>query len=368
MRRTSSGNRQRILYLLVFCTVVGLSIHIPFMARASGPLWQQYLYNGPAGSRTYFVYTPTHYQVGVAVPLVVMLHGCSQTATDFAAGTQMNQLADQYHFIVVYPQQASTSNPYLCWNWFYPANQSRGSGEPAIIAGIVQSIEQQTSQWTIDARRIYVAGISAGAAMAVTLGATYPDIFAAIGVHSGFEYQAATTPGDVVLASRYGGPSPVEQGQLAYETMGELARIVPTIVFHGTDDTFIDPINGDQVVQQWMQTDMLASNGTYQADFHHPTSTTTGQVPGGHAYTIYAWNDANGSEVQEYWRVDGMGHSWSGGSYNGSYSDPLGPNASLAMYTFFLNHALPCYCSMMWMRSSRSARHWRPYWGRIPSQ
>jgi poly(hydroxyalkanoate) depolymerase family esterase len=252
----------------------------------------------------------------------------------------MNQVANQYHLIVVYPQQASISNPYRCWNWFYPANQSRGRGEPAIIAGIVQSIEQQTSQWTIDSRRVYVAGISAGAAMSVILGATYPDIFAAIGVHSGFEYQAATAPNDVAQVSLQGGPNPLQQGQLAYKVMGGFARIVPTIVFHGTNDSIINPVNGDQVVEQWMQTDMLASHGTYRTDFHNPTSTTKGQVPGGHSYTMYTWNDPRGSQIQQYWKVDGMGHSWSGGSYSGSYSDPLGPDASLAMYTFFLNHPM----------------------------
>src|SRR5712691_10573249 len=179
--------------LLLCWAIVGLLARSPFMVNAKNAGWQQYTYSGPSGNRPYFVYTPLKYQVGQAVPLVVMLHGCTQTAADFAAGAQMNQLAEQYNFIVVYPQQTNIANQYLCWNWFDPANQTRGSGEPAIIAGIVQAIEQNTSQWTIDTRRIYVAGLSAGAAMAVILGVTYPDIFAAIGVNTGFEYQAATT-------------------------------------------------------------------------------------------------------------------------------------------------------------------------------
>src|ERR1700676_4478574 len=108
-------------------------------------MWQEYIYSSPTGSRPYFVYTPTNYQAGVAVPLVVMLHGCTQTAADLAAGTQMNQLAEQQNFIVVYPQQTSAANQYLCWNWFELANQARDKGEPAIITGIVQAITQNTA-------------------------------------------------------------------------------------------------------------------------------------------------------------------------------------------------------------------------------
>lgn len=304
-------------------------------------MWQEYIYSGPVGSRPYFVYTPTNYQAGVAVPLVVMLHGCTQTAVDLATGTQMNQLAEQQNFIVVYPQQTNAANQYLCWNWFDPANQARAKGEPSIIAGIVQTITQNTVQWTIDSRRIYVAGISAGAALAVILGATYPDIFAAIGVHAGFEYQAATNSNAGLRAGRKGGPDPRQQGLLAYKAMDSFARVVPTIVFHGTNDYVINIINGDQVVQQWMYTDMLASNGAYNADFTAPTTTTTGRVSGGRSYVTYGWTDANSNEIQQYWKVNGMGHAWSGGNPGGSYTDPQGPNASQAIYRFFLLHSLP---------------------------
>ncbi len=303
-------------------------------------MWQQYIYNGPAGSRPYYVFTPENYKVGKAVPLIVMLHGCAQSAVDFATGTQMNQLADQYNFIVVYPQQASANNRNLCWNWYKPQNQSRGRGEPAIIAGIVQAIEQNTTQWTIDTKRVYVAGISAGGAMAVILGATYPDLFAAIGVHSGVEYRAATSTMNVLRVMRRGGPNPLQQGQSAYDAMGTDARVIPTIVFHGTNDAMVNPVNGDQVVQQWMQTDHLASGGAYTAGFNSPSSTTSGQVPNGHVYTVSRWKDDHGNELQEYWRVDGMGHAWSGGNPASSYTDPLGPNASLVMYQFFMSHPL----------------------------
>ena len=233
---------------------IGTLVHIPF-AKASSIVWQQYTYNGPAGSRLYFVYTPQNYQVGTAVPLIVMLHGCGQTAVDFATGTHMNQLAEEYNFIVAYPQETNNASINLCWNWYDPAHQARDGGEPSIIAGMVLAIEENTAQWTIDPRRVYVTGISAGAAMSVILGATYPDIFAAIGVHSGVEYRAATMLKNLLTVMRRGGPNPVQQGKAAYEAMGSAARVVPTIVFQGTSDVIVNRVNGDQVVQQWLQTE-----------------------------------------------------------------------------------------------------------------
>ncbi len=332
----------RPLAALVLALVLFSLVPLLQRAHASSGTFTQYTYNGSAGSRPYYVYTPANYQVGTAVPLIVMLHGCTQTPTDFAAGTQMNALADQDQFIVVYPQQTSAYNSLSCWNWFQPADQARGSGEPAIIAGIVQTVEQTTSQWTIDTNRVYVAGMSAGAAMSVIMAATYPDIFAAMGSESGLEYKAATSQTAATTAQMQGGPDPTQQGQAAYNAMGSAARVVPTIVFQGQSDYTVYPINGDQIVQQWMETDHLASNGTYNASFSSPTTTTNGQVPGsgGHSYTVQTWNDNNGTEIEEYWKVNGMGHAWSGGSSSGSYTDPNGPSATNAMYTFFINHPM----------------------------
>ncbi len=190
-----------------------------------------------------------------------MLHGCTQTAADFAAGTQMDELADAHQFIVVYPQQTPFNKPTTCWNWSVPANQTRDNGEPAILAGIVKTVEGNTTQWTVDRSRVFVAGASAGAVMSVILGATYPDLFAAIGVVAGVEYPVGAT-----------GPSgldPSVAGKLAYQAMGKYARLVPTVVFQGTADPVVAPVNGDLVVQQWMQTDRLAS---------HPSCTTSSRV------------------------------------------------------------------------------------------
>lgn len=324
--------------------VLGGSFFFPFFARtahASSGSWSLFLYSNPyQGSRYYYVYTPANYQRGTAVPMIVMLHGCLQTPQDFAAGTQMNALADQKQFIVVYPEEQYINNASLCWNWFLSVNQYRNSGEAGIIGGITQAVERDTTDWTINTHRVYLAGMSAGAAMASIMGATYPDLYAAIGVHSGLEYQAATNAFAATPAMLYGGPDPVAQGDAAYSTMGSHARVVPTIVFHGTADTTVNPVNGDQVVQQWMETDYDASGGSYYASFANPTSTANGQVSGGHSYTVRRWKNSSGTEIQEYWTINGMGHAWSGGSTVGSYTDPSGPSATQAMYTFFMNYTL----------------------------
>jgi len=293
---------------------------------------QQFRYFGPAGLYTYDVYTPVNYHVGTPVPLIIVLSGCTVTASTMAADTGMDTLADQKQFIVAYLQQNILANASLCWNFFLPTDQYRGRGEAAEIAGITQTVVNTSSRWTINTHRVYITGISSGGAMAVNMGITYPDVYAAIGVHSGVEYQAVTAFSLTVSVT--GGPPPVQQGDLAYRVMGQYARVVPTIVVQGSADPIVWPVNGDQVIQQWMETDYDASRGDYHASFANPSTTIHGQVPGGQAYTTYAWNDKHGNEVQEYWVVNGMGHTWSGGS--GLWGDPAGPSADLAMYNFFM--------------------------------
>ena len=303
-----------------------------------GGRWEAFIYSGPAGSRRYFVYTPTGYTLDRRVPMVVMLHGCTQTPAGSAAGTKWNPLADRQTFVVVYPEQSSRDNPLSCWNWFIPVHQVRGSGEAGVIAGISQQVMTTDTRWNIDPGRVYVAGMSAGAAMTVLLGATYPDLYAAIAVHSGLEYQAATDASTAQAVMTNGGPNPVQQGKAAFDTMNGHARLVPTIVFHGTADRVVNSINGDQVVQQWMETNRLASNNAYQPSFGQPSTVDNGQVPNGHAYTVSRWNDGRGDVVQEYWQVEGMDHAWSGGSVSGSFTDPRGPDATDAMWAFFTSH------------------------------
>jgi poly(hydroxyalkanoate) depolymerase family esterase len=342
-----------------------VSLPTPEFLNLGQGRWYHDGYDG----RRYQVYIPFNYQVGTAVPLIMMLHGCAEFPLGFAYLSHMNLLADRHQFLVVYPRAIDPKHLDLgaCWNWFLAVNQQRGSGEPASLAGIVESMLQNTSRWTIDPQRIYVAGVSAGACVAVNMGVTYPDLFAAIGVHSGGEYQAyslsfrlrqpvaagqeepaqaavATLRDEQVLLQEGlhsvipPGPDPIIQGQKAYEAMGAFARVVPTIVFHGTDDHVVDPINGEQVAHQWHRTNQLASHGAFTASFEHPSSVTLAQVPGGRHYSVFTWQDVHGSDVVTYWKVDEMGHAWSGGSRGSIYADPAGPDASQAMYEFFMAH------------------------------
>lgn len=318
----------------------GLAGYGPLALQPSLGRWQGFTYAGPSGSRSYFVYTPAGYTTDRCVAMVVMLHGCTQTAAESAAGTQWNPLADEHEFVVVYPQQGDADNALSCWNWFVPEHQERGSGEAAIIAGITGQVMTNDTRWNIDPGRVYIAGLSAGAAMATILAATYPDLYVAVGVHSGLEYQAAIEGPGGVAAMKNGGPDPVEQGEAAFQAMGGRAHVMPAIVFHSTADSVVNRVNGDQVVRQWMETNRRASNNTYQPDFTQPT-TANEDLVNCLPYTMSRWNDAQGGPIQEYWLVTGMDHAWSGGAAAGSYADTRGPDATKAMWAFFANHRLP---------------------------
>jgi poly(hydroxyalkanoate) depolymerase family esterase len=281
-------------------------------------------YRNPAGSRAYKLYIPSRHQ-GQALPLVVMLHGCTQSPDDFAAGTRMNVIAEEQACFVVYPAQPSDANPAKCWNWFRPTDQRRDQGEPSLVAGITRQVMRD---YSVDPRRVYIAGLSAGAAAAVVMGATYPDLYAAIGVHSGLSCGAANDFPSALLAMR--------QGELAVASgSGDIlavrgdGRAVPTIVFHGDRDTTVHPRNGDHVIAQSMRA--TSSQKQVQRD----------RVPGGHAYTRTIHTDASGRAILEHWDIHGAGHAWSGGSPAGSYTDPRGPDATREMLRFFLEHALP---------------------------
>jgi poly(hydroxyalkanoate) depolymerase family esterase len=281
-------------------------------------------YSNAAGSRAYKLYVPSGYH-GQALPLVVMLHGCSQSPDDFAAGTRMNVICEEQTCLVVYPAQSSDANPAKCWNWFRPTDQRRGQGEPSLVAGITRQVMRD---YSVDPQRVYIAGLSAGAAAAAVMGATYPDLYAAIGVHSGLACGAANDLPSALVAMR--------QGDLAAESgFGDISAdlgdrpAVPTIVFHGDQDTTVHPRNGDHVIARSMRT-MSAQKAV------HP-----GQVPGGHAYTRTIHTDASGRAVFEQWDIHGAGHAWSGGSRAGSFTDPSGPDAAREMLRFFLEHALP---------------------------
>jgi len=289
-------------------------------------------YSNAAGTRAYSLYVPSGTR-GQRLPLVVMLYGCTQTAADFAAGTKMNALAERDGFLVLYPEQDPAANAGRCWNWFEPAHQARDAGEPSIIAGMTRSV---IAAYRADAARVCVAGLSAGAAMTVVLGATYPDLYAAIGVSAGLEYRAASNTAEALVAQETGGPDPNQQGRLAYAAAGGAARVVPTIVFHGKNDATVAVVNGHQVIAQWAQTDDLADDGRDNASVDdQPEQSLPGQVPGGYAYTRFVYADRRGDPLLEKWIVETMTHKWSGGSTAGSYTDPAGPDASEEMWRFF---------------------------------
>ena len=290
---------------------------------------------GSFGGYNYRLFVQSSYSAGRAMPLVVMLHGCTQTPDSFATSTGMDALGESAGFLVAYPEQPTSANAIRCFRWFEPAHQSRGSGEPSIVAGIVGQI---SGRYTVDSDRVFAAGFSAGAGLSAILGATYPDVFAAIVVGSGLEYKAASSATASSGAMSGGGPNPVTQGDLAFRAMGSASRVVPTLVFHGSSDTTVAPVNGGQVISQWAQTNDRADDGNDNNSIDDTADATeTATAPGGRRYTHTTYLDSRGGPVMEKYLVEGMGHAWSGSS-SGSFTDSRGPNQSAIVWAFFSAH------------------------------
>jgi poly(hydroxyalkanoate) depolymerase family esterase len=261
----------------------------------------------PAGSRDYRLYIP-HSCGGALRPVIVMLHGCKQDPIDFALGTRMNEVAEQHGLFVVYPAQPADANPMACWNWFNPKDQVRDSGEPAILAGMTRHI---IDQHNVDPQRVFIAGLSAGGAMAAVMGALYPELYAGLGVHSGLPYQAAT---DIISAFA------AMRGEANLHLGKACALRIPTIVFHGDADTTVHPSNADAIIRSHFQ----------------PGDCTQIETAADLSYTRNITRDVDGKVWIEHWLVHNGKHGWFGGSTDGSFTDPGGPDASQEMVRFFL--------------------------------
>ncbi|MDO9315775.1 MAG: PHB depolymerase family esterase [Burkholderiaceae bacterium] len=293
-------------------------------------------------TRSYLLYLPptqSSQRAGLPMPLVVMLHGCTQDPADFAAGTDMNSLAREQGFAVLYPAQAQSANPSRCWNWFKHNHQRRGSGEAAVLAGMTRAV---MAEHHLDPRRVYVAGLSAGGAMAAILGRAYPDLYAAVGIHSGLASGAANDLMSALSAMKHGPasptspPAPAQSGEPGGTDHGISTSIgpVPTIVFHGDGDAVVHPGNGTQAIAvaigQTARNDTVSANPRVEA----------GESRGGRRYTRTTHPGPEGTPAQaEHWVVHGGGHAWSGGKERGSYTDPSGPDATREMWRFFCTHA-----------------------------
>jgi poly(hydroxyalkanoate) depolymerase family esterase len=293
--------------------------------------WLRSSHVGPAGARSYDIYLPAGHRRTTRMPLVVLLHGCNQTAEQFVAATRFTALADRHGFLVATPRQTRGHQPGGCWRWYESGHQARGAGEPAILAGITAEVLAEPSRWRVDPSRVYAAGISAGGAMALILGATYPDVFAAVGVHSAPAYRSASGGRNALGAMRGRGALPPPRAG---------ARMAPVIVFQGTADMVVSERSGGQVTEQWLAYDTARSGGA--RDPLRITRSRAGEKRSadGRRYTVTRWYSARGRKQLEYWRVEGLGHAWSGGLADGSYSDPRGPRASTAMWQFFTSHTV----------------------------
>jgi len=293
-------------------------------------------FTGATGTRSFKLFAPAGFE-GESLPLVVMLHGCTQDPDDFAAGTRMNELAQAEGFFVLYPAQAARSNSHKCWNWFSPADQRRGAGEPALLAGMVRHVLQTHP---VDPDRVYVAGLSAGGAMAAILAHEYPDLFAAAGVHSGIPAGAAHDVASAFSVMKNGPratPSWPSPGSTSWPNGDREARAdarsrgvpAPVIVFHGDADATVSAANGDAVIAAALAGVDAVPETIEGVGARRRTRRTVWRS---------ADTGADAPTLAEQWVIEGAPHAWSGGASAGSYTDPQGPDASREMLRFFLAH------------------------------
>jgi poly(hydroxyalkanoate) depolymerase family esterase len=301
---------------------INLPTRAPDLPMPEGAEFRDLRYACAAGARRYRLYVPASVGDGLQ-GLIVMLHGCTQNPEDFAAGTGMNALAEERRLLVVYPAQTNGDNSMSCWNWFRPGDQMRDAGEPAILAGLTRSVRDE---FAVPQDRVFVAGLSAGGAMAAIMGETYPELYASIGVHSGLAYGSANDVMSAFSAMRGQaglGAQPVRRND------GGLDVGPRVIVFHGGGDTTVHPMNAERII---------ASHGGDLARMARSDHAASGGTRG---YSRMVANGDHGASRLECWMIEGAQHAWSGGHASGSYTDPRGPNASAEMVRFFLEGDVP---------------------------
>lgn len=298
------------------------------LLAASGT-WISDSYSSAAGTRAFQIYVPEGYTSGERRPLLVGIHGCTETAAEFAGLTRIAQLADAQRLLVLLPSQSSSANASLCWNWFLPANQKREQGEPSLIRGMIERVR---ASYDVDPSRIYVYGVSSGGYTAATMLSCYSDVFAAGMVASGGMYEAAGDVFSGALAALYGSlRDPKVVGEDAYRCSGSIhPRIVPVLVFHGSDDSIVAPLSGRQVVDQFVQLNDLGDDGIANGSVPAaPLAIHEESVAGGLSYT---WREY-GTMIR-YYVVNGMGHAWSGGDPRYQYAEPRGPDETAILWQF----------------------------------
>ena len=293
-----------------------------------------------AGSRDYYLYVPTSKSATTPLPLVVMLHGCEQDAQGFAAITGMNDVAEKYGFAVLYPEQTNQNNILKCWNWFKPENQVRNGGELGIVMNMIEKTE---NEMPIDKAHIFVAGLSAGAAMASNLIALHSDLLAGAGIHSGLEFRAATTEAQAWQVQSMGSSQDIKKSAsdalAAAGISGGGQRIPAVIVFHGSSDNVVNPINSNRILQQMTAiNDLLDDSGANDSQSLNVITSLTGQVPNGYSYTTKFYGGKGSIHLEDV-TVDQMSHAWSGAHQAGQFADPKGPDASEMIWLFLWNYS-----------------------------
>ena len=295
------------------------------------------VFTSEAGARRWRLWIPGAYDGRTRLPLVVLLHGCTQDPDDIARGTRVTELADKLNLLVLLPEQPETANPKKCWTWYDAAHQRRDAGEPSLIAGMTR---QTLGDWAVDSQRVYITGISAGAAMASVMAIAYADVFAAAGLHSGIPYRAAANVMEGVAAMTRGASDPVQLATTAMADMGPRARAIPAIIVQGLADAVVKPVNAEHTRDMWLTMNALVRRDAAPAV--RPTAEQRSEAGGlGVITSCYPSRQVTtGCEVTTVF-VEGLGHAWSGGSKAGTFTDERGPDATDVILKFLLTQRMP---------------------------